>query len=330
MKMRASVIVSVVVLGVLLGCHSPQGERRLQATSANPGISKPSGAASYSIPPQLVELNKLFLCAYQTRQGSVISNASPVIVSSFASLILYRNGTAETNRVIPDLYHSLKAVAHVPFGLYLRVQPHVSGGAVPTELIVDLRLYRERIAAAQAALTGAGFSPEQMTRQQTVLRRSDEFIGKVMVQGNVQPSEVADFARSLGPLMLANANDAAALQLDAMHEVVMRWKKRIPRDEWSKLIVVVRGMQMARRLNISTQYFAKVLNEPEHKLGYPLESRRLIYAEFILKDRDHMDLLATTFIDGDASEAFFGDRWRMSRDVLADGAKEHLKRLRFD
>ncbi len=38
-----------------------------------------------------------------------------------------------------------------------------------------------------------------------------------------------------------------------------------------------------------------------------------------MKDRDHLDLMATTFVDGDASEAFFGDRWRMSRDVLADG-----------
>jgi len=40
--------------------------------------------------------------------------------------------------------------------------------------------------------------------------------------------------------------------------------------------------------------------------------------------------MATTFIDGDASEAFFGDRWRMSRDVLADGAEDYLKKLNFD
>ena len=79
-----------------------------------------------------------------------------------------------------------------------------------------------------------------------------------------------------------------------------------------------------------TQYFAKVLGEPSHNLGYPLESRHLIYAEFILKDRDHLDLMATTLIDGAASEAFFGDRWRMSRDVLADGAEEHLRNLSFD
>jgi hypothetical protein len=76
--------------------------------------------------------------------------------------------------------------------------------------------------------------------------------------------------------------------------------------------------------------FAKVLGEPSHNLGYPLESRRLIYAESIRQDRDPLDLMATILIDGDASEAFFGDRWRTSRDVLADGAEEYLKRLSFD
>jgi hypothetical protein len=114
------------------------------------------------------------------------------------------------------------------------------------------------------------------------------------------------------------------------HAAVMRWKKRIPPDEWKRLVVVVRGPQMPRRMNILTQYFAKVLDEPSHNLGYPLESRRLIYAEFIPPGRDHLDLMSTAFIDGDASEAFFGDRWRMSRDLLADGAQEYLRGIRFE
>jgi hypothetical protein len=56
----------------------------------------------------------------------------------------------------------------------------------------------------------------------------------------------------------------------------------------------------------------------------------LIYAESIMSNRDHLDLMATTFVDGDASEAFFGDRWRMSRDLLADGAQKYLRRLSSD
>jgi hypothetical protein len=130
--------------------------------------------------------------------------------------------------------------------------------------------------------------------------------------------------------MLENANDAAAAQLDMTHAAVMNWKKRIPADDWKRLVVVVPGLQMPRRMNILTQYFAKALGEPSHNLGYPLESRRLIYAEFIPQGRDYLDLMATTFIDGDASEAFFGDRWRMSRDVLADGAEQYLKKVSFE
>ena len=70
---------------------------------------------------------------------------------------------------------------------------------------------------------------------------------------------------------------------------------------------------------------------PEGSLrGVGLESRHLIYAESLSGNRDQLDLMATTIIDGDAGEAFFGDRWRMSRDLLADGAERHLRRMRFE
>src|SRR6266481_9727454 len=72
---------------------------------------------------------------------------------------------------------------------------------------------------------------------------------------------------------------------------VMQWKKRIPPADWQHLVVVVRGPQMPLGLNILTQYFAKVTGERSHHLGYPLESRRLIYAEFIMQDRDELDLM---------------------------------------
>jgi hypothetical protein len=134
----------------------------------------------------------------------------------------------------------------------------------------------------------------------------------------------------VSPWILKNADEAAAAQLDMTHAAVMQWKKRLPADDWHRLVVVVGGPQMPRRLNILTQYFARAIGERSHYLGYPLESRRLIYAEVIFSNRDQLDLMATTFVDGDASEVFFGDRWRMSRDLLADGAKRHLDKLGFD
>ncbi len=39
------------------------------------------------------------------------------------NLILHRAGQAETKRVLPDIYHALKDVAHIPFLIYLRLKP---------------------------------------------------------------------------------------------------------------------------------------------------------------------------------------------------------------
>jgi hypothetical protein len=262
----------------------------------------------------------------------VKTNTSPLIVANFPSLILYWNGVAETNRSIPDIYHALKAVAHVPFGIFLRVDPCANDAEapIPDAVLQGLKAYQDQIDLAEASLSQAGFSQSQLVRQERILRACKAYLTKVIGTTRAPGKELISFTHTLGPLMLENANEAAAAQLDMTHAVVMQWKKRIPPDEWKRLVVVVAGLQMPRRMNILTQYFAKVLGEPSHNLGYPLESRRLIYAEFMLKERNPLDLMATTFIDGDASEAFFGDRWRMSRDVLADGAEEYLKRLSFD
>jgi hypothetical protein len=296
------------------------------------GARTTASAGDFAVPDALVKLNRLFLDGYKTRQASVKTNISPLIVANFSTLELYCHGMAETNRCIPDIYHALKAVAHVPFGIFLRVEPYAKPGdaKVPSPVVQALEAYKTQVEAAATSLPAAGFSAIQIVRQRQILAASLGYLTNVIATGTASRSQLLSFARGVGPLMLENANDAAAAQLDMTHAVVMKWKSRIPSEEWKRLVVVVPGFQMPRRMNILTQYFAKLLGEPGHNLGYPLESRRLIYAEFIAKNRDYLDLMATTFIDGDASEAFFGDRWRMSRDVLADGAEEHLKQLSFE
>src|SRR6266446_170129 len=291
-----------------------------------------ASGGTYTIPESLVALNKLFLEGYKERQAFVKTNTSPLIVANFSSLILYWNGIVATNRCIPDIYHVLKAVAHVPFGIFLRIDGYAKDSAVllPESVLDELRAYPAHITEAEATLQEAGYSPAQLSRQRAILSQCKVYLTNVLTTGTASRKELLAFTHKVGPWMLKNAGEAAAAQLDVTHSAVMQWKKRIPSDDWQRLVVVVRGPQMPRRLNILTQYFARVTGERSHHSGYPLESRRLIYAEFIMDNRDHLDLMATTFVDGDASEAFFGNRWRMSRDVLADGAKKYLKKLKFD
>jgi hypothetical protein len=329
MRFSIPLVLALIVLGLGPGCRAPQTEK--PASTLGKGRTTGAGS-SYSDPNTLTALNKLFLEAYRERQLIVRTNVRPLLVGNFSTLELYWDGHAETNRCIPDIYHSLKAVAHVPFGVYLRTKTYAgeNNATAPDSLRQALKTYLSQIETTASSLPSMGFSEAQLVRQKRILAMSQAYASNVVATAKTPASDLMTFARDVGPLLLENANEAAAAQLDMTHAAVMAWKKRVPADEWKQLVVVVPGPQMPRRMNILTQYFARLLGEPSHHLGYPLESRRLIYAETIFGSRDYLDLMATTFIDGDAGEAFFGDHWRMSRDVLADGAEEYLKKLSFE
>ena len=318
-------VLALIAAIFLAACHTPE-----QAKAPSAGGSA-TVLANTPTPDELDKLNQLFLGSYKARREVVKRSIEPLIVADFDTLLLTWNGVTTTNEVIPEIYHSLKSVAHVPIGIFFVLQPvaRPSGGEISPALATTLQAYRDQISGSASALDRAGFTPVQRVRQEEILRRCMALCEQTQRAGRIDTAELNQFSRSLGPALMANAAEAAIVQLNATHAAVKQWKRRVPPERWRELAVVVRGPQTPRRLNVFTQYFSRVLDEPGHNLGYPLESRRLVYAEYILPGRDHLDLLATTFMDGDASEAFFGDRWLMSRDLLADTVRSELKRLKF-
>jgi hypothetical protein len=87
--------------------------------------------------------------------------------------------------------------------------------------------------------------------------------------------------------------------------------------------VVVIGSALPRKDNVAVQYFARLL-------GVPGEGPRLVYAESLWDEARAVNLLGTHELDTAIGSAFFADPRRMHRDLLADAAAEHLKRLNFD
>src|SRR4029077_8143405 len=215
------------IFGLVCGCGTP---RHGTAVSGGAALS-PDRAAERKTPESLSSLNKLFLQSYRARQLVVKSNTSPVIFANFDSLILFWNGTIETNRVIPGIYHSLKTVDHVPFGIYLRLVGFAgeTDSTVPEDMVARLKEYKNGIGGAEASLEQAGFSLGQLSRQREILSKSKSYLNEVISNGKATRMGLLDFARGVGPLLLANANDAAATQIDLTHGAVMQWKKRIPR-----------------------------------------------------------------------------------------------------
>jgi len=127
--------------------------------------------------------------------------------------------------------------------------------------------------------------------------------------------------------MAQNAWDAGCEQIKTTHAQMMKWKKQLTSDDWAKLVVVNRARHQARYRNAATQYFHWLFGDESPAWSYPGESMRVIYVEYLAKEEDASDVLATIVVDSDASEAFFANRWRLSEDILSEGAAACIVKL---
>jgi hypothetical protein len=276
-------------------------------------------------PEPAAELDREFFEAYRQSRGEAKRAASPLIVVSGNELTLFRGDASETRRVIPALYHSLKSISHVPLALFLRLKP-LAGTAIPESAQAGLRAFRQKIEAAKAALPSGDLTQEQASRQASLLDASFLLISQVLRDGRVERSRVDAFAGAMGPLTLANVDEAACAQIRAMHEQTTRWRSAMTKEEWATLRVVIRGRHQPRIRNVATQYFSRLLGDAGPAWAYPGESMRVVYAEDMGGD-EAGDVLATVLVDADIGAAFFGDAWRMSEDLLSGGARNCLDRL---
>lgn len=281
------------------------------------------------VPPgPLGEVNTLFLDEYNARVAD-ITRVPPLYVEvSGNNLILHRDGQEESQRVLPDRYHALKEVSHVPFLLYLRLAPlSKSNEQLSESQIADLQTLSAKISAARDALAAGGFNDVQMKREQQILDRSLALLRTTIDTKRIPRSTLIDFTHTMTPLLKRNVNDAACYAIHGMHTQMMQWKSTMTAEEWKRIVVVNPGVIQPRYRNLATQYFGWLFPAPAPPWAYPGENERVIYSEFQHPHRNSAELLASLSIDADASTAFFGNKWRLSEDLLSDGAARCIAQL---
>jgi hypothetical protein len=219
-------------------------------------------------------------------------------------------------------YHSLKMVSHAAMGVFLILNRQEQDRLLQAQQD-DLRQLRSLILEARNGLGKYEFPEEQRLRQERILEDCASFIRVVLDRGACDPKELTSFCRNMGPLVLANAADAAKDQIDAFHIQMSEWRRQLPPEEWRKLHVVIQGSQMPRKGNLAVQYFAKLL-------GVSGEGPRIIYAEGLFETQSALNLLGTHRLDSQVAVSFFNDPSRMDRDLLSDAAAEYLKKLPLD
>ncbi len=264
----------------------------------------------------LVTLNNAFRAEYSRAKTEALSKVGPLIIVEGSNIFLVRNGKRTEAQIQPPIYQSLKAVAHIPFAVFLMFDQS-NFGQLAEARVAELRGYRKLIVDAQSSLGDRGFSDSQLKRQRKIIDDSLAFLDATIENRQVQKTALDDFAKQVTPVLLANVDEAARVELDALHSHVSEWRHQMTPDEWKALHVVVMGAHMPRDSEMTMQYFERLLDEP-------IEGHRIIFAEGLWEEPRALDLLGTHLVDGSAGAAFFGEFMRMHRDLLSDAAKVYI------
>jgi hypothetical protein len=252
--------------------------------------------------------NDVFRSAYHEARARALASAGPVLLVDGDHLILIDGARREQVTIRDAQYHALKQAAHGPLGVFAALAdvegPLPAGRA---EILRGLRGALSRV-PAPAQEPGELLSPvlraEPIETALTIM-----LLDRVLKDGVSRRADLDQWARTVGPQLLAAAQKAATLELEAIDAATKRWQSALG-DRFLGVHVVVIGSHMARDHEIAVDYFL-------HMLGEQAEGSRVVYAESLWLEQQALDLLGTHLIDAEIGRAFFGDAMRMHRDLLS-------------
>jgi len=274
--------------------------------------------APAQIPDSLTALNDAFRQAYADARRRVLAGDGPLLIVNGDTAALVRGGRRSDAPINVPRYHLVKTIAHIPLAVYVALTP--GEGPLDAARLKTLEDLRRLIPPARAALDGVGFSSEILARQGQIIRESMNFLDEVIGQQKYARKDLQAFTRRMAPLVMANVADATRAQLDSLHAQVTAWRRDMTPPEWEAMHVLIVAAHMPRDQSLHIQYFARLLHEP-------VEGRRIVVAESLWEEPKAMDLYGTHLLDGSIGQAFFGEPMRMHRDLLADAARDYLRKI---
>ena len=263
------------------------------------------------------DLNAAARESYGAARALALKSDQPVFLVTH-TVTLIRGEDLGSLPYSPPLYHELKSISHLPLGVH-----SASIGLLesPTKQpwIERLRTLVKNVDIAEADLAKASFTEAQRVRQQKILLLSRAYIDNVLSRENVDMASITRYSRALAPLLLANAADAANVQIEALDQAVRELSKKLKPGEFEKALAVITGPKTPREGNLQFQYFV-------YAFGPGSAGSRVLYMESIFDREAALGVLRTVLNDRVASQAFFGDTYRLERDLMADGATVELMR----
>jgi hypothetical protein len=265
----------------------------------------------------LAKLNQQFRVSYAAARQDVLRATYPVLLYDGAKLVLLKGPEKRLEgKPVPALYHRLKALAHLPFTVYLELRE--IDGELSDARVERLVALRKLISDVEKELPTYDFDAYDPARQARIVLRTAALVDGVVDRRRSTRSVVEAFAKELGPDMYENTLAAAAVELGHHHGEIRDWLEDLDEAERGRLRVIVCGSQMPRSGHRIVQLAAAIL-------GVKGEGDRIVFAEAIYEEQRALNLLGTHRLDSESAEAFFGDATKLDRDILADGAARYVR-----
>jgi hypothetical protein len=265
----------------------------------------------------LDEVEGDFHKSYSADKALVISALGPYILVKDDKITLV-NGKNRIDRSTQiQFYDQLKVIDHIPLSIYLILREK-TGTQLESQTINELETFRDYADSVVKILPPMNLPPLTLKRQERILADSSAFANKVLKAGTVSEADLNSFASGLGNDSLENAYEAISAQLTEMERDLDDFIAMIPPEDRKRVHVIVFGGHMPRMKNSAMQLLEKYFGEAT-------EGNHIIYCEGTDSEEKGVDLLASHIVDSHIGLSFFGDRWRMHRDLLGDGAARFLK-----
>ncbi|MCK5088821.1 MAG: hypothetical protein KAQ88_02465 [Hyphomicrobiaceae bacterium] len=274
----------------------------------------------------LQHLDDRFIGIYKAARARVVeSQQRKALIVIHGDLLRLYHGDG-LNQDFPGLetpiFNKMKTLGHITLAVYCLLSDWATERPIPENHLARISSYRAALGTLADELdTRAAVEQGILHKPTQIYAKSTALLDTVLARGCVSRDELKAFARDvcvdIGPVLMAAAQD----QLRACHERVQHIRQNIlSPEQWREICVLVLGPYMAREGELFLQYFARILDTPAQA------DRRLVYFEG--DDlQSAFDRLGTTMLDAVASDAIFGDRERLHRDVLADATTRYLDEL---
>jgi len=270
----------------------------------------------------LKQIDVFFRSTYNQAREHTLRDTGPIIIASGEDLTLLHAGKEIKGTPPPPGYRALTTISHITLTLFLLLEPY-GEGLISSDRLEKLQQLSRL--AKSAKVTVAEYLADDLRLaedQKTLIDKSCSLIDKIVVEKKWVANDLANFLESVRPQILQNVKLAAKFRIDHFHNQMTTWKKTMSEREWDRLRVIVSGAAMPRKNNLAVQYFSKLF-------GVRGEGLKITYAESVFSQKRALQMLGTNLLDTQIGVGYFGDPWRMHRDLLGNAAAVYLDGVTF-